>query len=95
MKTKYIRISGNKKQAKTTFEKGLFIPWTMENIKNAFSFGNGTIKDFKRYAADNAKNETCIDIDTLTYIDTGNPCDLDRKTINRIFSKYNVKEVTI
>ena len=27
--------------------------WTAERIKGAFNFGNGKLKDFKRYAANN------------------------------------------
>lgn len=33
--------------------EGFFIAWTEELIRNAFSFGNGTEADFKRYMNDN------------------------------------------
>ncbi len=29
--------------------------WTAERIKGAFNFGNGKLKDFKRYAANNKR----------------------------------------
>ena len=32
---------------------GWFLDWNPERIKNAFSFGNGTEKDLKRYMNDN------------------------------------------
>ena len=92
MNIKYIRIQGNKDKASLAFCEGCFIAWTNKNVKNAFAFGNGTIKELKRFASDNVNYETIIDIDTLTYVDTGKPCNLDRKTINQIFSKYNVNE---
>lgn len=91
MNIKYIRIQGNKNKANRAFCEGCFIVWTNKNVKSAFAFGKGTIKELKRFAIDNATYETIIDIDTLTYVDTGKPCDIDRKTINAIFSKYQVK----
>lgn len=33
--------------------KTQFNIWTLERIRNAFNFGNGTLKDFRRYMNDN------------------------------------------
>jgi hypothetical protein len=46
----YIKIDGS---IEKVIENGFFIEWTPERIKNAFNFGNGTIKDFRRYMNDN------------------------------------------
>ena len=92
MKVKYILINGNKRTAKQAFINGDFIVWTDESVKRAFSFGNGTMEDFIRFSVDNVSYSTNIDLETLTYIDTGKPCNIDRKTINQIFSKYNVNQ---
>ena len=45
------------KEAKTkdnAIKTGLYNIWTPERIKRAFSFNNGTLKDFNRYRKDNA-----------------------------------------
>ena len=34
-------------------EQTEFSVWDAERIRNAFSFGNGTMEDFKRYMRDN------------------------------------------
>ena len=34
-------------------DKTNFNVWDNERIRNAFNFGNGTIKDFERYMKDN------------------------------------------
>lgn len=88
MDVKYILISGNKKEARKNFILGMFYTWTEDNLKNAFSFGKGTIEDFRRFAIDNAGNSTHIDVNSLTYIDNGKKCDIDRKTINDVFSLW-------
>jgi len=93
MSAKYLLIQGNKKAAKQALIDGWFFTWTAENLKNAFSFGNGTIDDFRRFARDNAGNSTHIDLETLTYIDTGKPANIDRETVNRAFSLYHIEEV--
>lgn len=38
----------------------LFNYWTEERIKGAFNFGNGTIKDLKRYAKNNKQFCTIV-----------------------------------
>jgi hypothetical protein len=90
MKAKYILIQGNKKNARNSFLNGDFFTWTAENLKSAFAFGNGTMKDFSRYSRDNAGNSTHIDIKTMKYIDTGKPCDITRAEIDAVFHKYGI-----
>lgn len=90
MKAKYILINAAKQTARAAFYNGSFFTWTAENLKNAFNFGNGTLKDFKRFAKDNAGNTTAIDAETLLYIDTGKPADITRADINAMYSKYNI-----
>ena len=36
-------------------DKEFWNEWTLERIKNAFNYGHGSIKDFKRYMNDNKK----------------------------------------
>lgn len=90
MKAKYIIINGTKKEARAKFKNGEFFTWTDENLKNAFSFGNGTLKDFSRFARDNAGNTTAVNIESLKYIDTGKPCDITRAEIDAFFHKYGI-----
>ena len=45
-------FKGNSKAQ--AIREGNYNIWTPERIKSAFSFGNGTLKDFNRYRADNA-----------------------------------------
>lgn len=51
----YIILHGKKGTEKKTLESGFFMVWTEKNVKSAFAFGNGTMKDFKRFAADRTK----------------------------------------
>lgn len=44
----------NKQGLKKAIADGWFTIWTPERIKNAFNFGNGTMKDFDRYRKDNS-----------------------------------------
>lgn len=47
-------ISGRPyKSIKDAIQDGGYSVWCNEKIKKAFSFGNGTEKDFKRYCKDN------------------------------------------
>ena len=46
----YIKLDGS---IEKVIENGFFIEWTPERIKNAFNFGNGTEKDFKKYIQNN------------------------------------------
>ena len=92
MRAKYLLIDGNKRIARKIFIDGWFITWNENSVKNAFAGGRGTIKDFERFARDNAGNSTHIDIDTMTYIDTGKPADIDKSLIYDVFSKYCIDE---
>lgn len=50
-------ISGRPyKSIKDAIRDGGYSVWCNEKIKKAFSFGNGTEKDFKRYCKDNLCN---------------------------------------
>ena len=90
MKAEYLIIDGNKATARVNLESGMFFTWTDENLKNAFAFGNGTMKDFQRFAKDNAKNTTCIEIGTLKYIDTGKDSNMTRRDLESVFAKWNI-----
>ena len=90
MKTKYIIIGDNKKNARQAFLDGDFMTWTDKNLKDAFNFWQGTIKDFKRFLKDNAGNTTAIYIDSLNYIDSDKPCDITRTDIESVFFKYGI-----
>lgn len=46
-------ISRKYGDVKKAIAAGAFNIWDDERIKNAFNFGNGTIKDFKRYMDNN------------------------------------------
>ena len=52
---KYMEIS-KKYNKKESIEKGMYNIWDNKRIKRAFNFGNGTMKDFKRYMKDNNQN---------------------------------------
>lgn len=42
-----------KNDAKKMIRGKMYILWDEERVKHAFNFGNGTMKDFKRYMKDN------------------------------------------
>lgn len=86
---KYVMIQGGKKTARQKFIEGDFFTWTDENLKNAFQFGNGTIKDLQRFIKDNINNTTVIFVDSLQYVDTGKPSDIDRATLIDTFYKWH------
>lgn len=47
-------IYGRKyKNAAEAIAHGSYSPWDNNKIKRAFQFGNGTMKDFRRYCKDN------------------------------------------
>ncbi len=54
---KFIEISRAKaselKSVKKAYEQGFFTVWDSERIKNAFNFGNGTLKAFENYMQNN------------------------------------------
>ena len=43
-------------------ERGFAFHWTEEKIKRAFNFGNGTMKDFKRFIHNNKKYSYFVEI---------------------------------
>lgn len=55
MGIKYMEIL-KKYKKRESIEKGMYNIWDKRRIKGAFDFGNGTIKDFKRYMKDNSNN---------------------------------------
>lgn len=87
---KYIILHGNKNAERASLANGFFMVWTEKNVKNAFSFGNGTMKDFNRFAKDNAGNTTCIDMQTMQYIDTGKESRITKKEIENAFYNFNI-----
>ena len=46
----YIKKYGSIKEV---IKKSYFVTWDEQRIKNAFNFGDGSAKDFKRYKEDN------------------------------------------
>lgn len=52
---KYIKQFGTVDRA---IEEGYCVEWSPERIANAFNFGNGTMKDLKRYM--NANKNECV-----------------------------------
>lgn len=90
MKAKYIIIHGNKKDARREFLEGWFFTWTDENLCNAFSFGRGTIQDFKDNINLNTGNMTALYIDSLKYIDSDKKSDITRDDLEAVFFKYGI-----
>ncbi len=55
-----IEINGTGKNVQKEYNNGWFQCWTMGKIKHGFNFGNGTIKDLKKYQKDNTQYCTFI-----------------------------------
>jgi hypothetical protein len=89
MLQKYVMIQGSKKTARQKFIDGEFFTWTDENLKSAFSFCHGTIKDLQRFIKDNINNTTVIYTDSLKYVDTNKVSDIDRETLIDTFYKWH------
>lgn len=90
MTAKYLLVQGNKNNFVKAMEEGFFHTWTEENLKNAFAFGNGTLKDFKRFAKDNILNSTHINLETMTFIDNDKPVNISKDFIEKCFQKWQV-----
>ena len=59
-----IEISGRATDAEKSYKAGDWNIWSSKRIKGAFDFGNGTMRDMKRYAADNRQYATFINLFT-------------------------------
>lgn len=61
----FIEISGTGNYVKSAYFSELWYHlWSVEKIKRTFSFGHGTIADFKAYAERNRKFVTIINLVT-------------------------------
>lgn len=59
-----IEIHGPVQNASIEYDNGWWNLWTDRRIKGAFEFGKGTFADLKRYAENNRKYATFINLET-------------------------------
>ena len=59
-----MEIFGTRRTASKQYSDGLWNLWTDSRIKGAFEFGKGTFADLCRYAKDNRKYATFVNLET-------------------------------